>query len=424
MLKRRDFLKAGAAGAALATMPGIVARVGAQAQTSAPYASGWHFDSTLVTRGRYDNDPREQVYTQTLMRVDTKALRGAPLAAWYLWFWTHDAPIGRLYVGPTPRGPFTPHNGSDGLLTFPQYTVAGASCNPSPPPRQGWDYQTSEWRVMDRCHFAAADVVWDPRETCFYATPHALARGNTPEGTWTGNLWQNSFVMRSYDGIAWDWFTPSPDWRQRYPMIALGRNERANPATGSDLDDQWDAYQIAYGRFLRDLEGNLVRLGDDVVWFYRGTRKLTLSSGTTATEEHGIGAARSSNFADWRKVQPADRPLFYPSVTRGLCGIGSALAVGGEIYLVINVEEGIDPTRLEAFPSYLKRPSSFGDVSSWSDGPGTEIYRDPDSSTTSGPGYYVVDPVDGAHYMAHDGWTGTYETSTSRMRVTLTASSG
>lgn len=36
------------------------------------------------------------------MRVDDKLL--SPLYKWYLWIWTHDSRVCRLYTAPHPRG--------------------------------------------------------------------------------------------------------------------------------------------------------------------------------------------------------------------------------------------------------------------------------------------------------------------------------
>lgn len=387
-MTRRMALRAGAAAAAgVAVWP--QRRAQAIVLEDEPKLA-WSRVNTLVERNQYfprsTERDKEQIWWTTLMRVDTKALEAGALAPWYLWWWTHDAPIARLYIGSSPLGPFAPWDaasGGQGFCNFQSFTTeTNVQCRHSratPPPLKVYDNQRGTFPEADRHHFSTGDVVWDPETGFFYASPHIMR---------CGGHFQTTVLVRSRDGINWNYFAPD----LRYPMLGVG-------AAGT-----FDSYAVDYGRFLRDYGGNVVRVNGELVWYYRGTRKIT----DLTDQQYAIGCATSSDWVTWTKPPSvnAGQPLF--DISGGAeFRLGSALWVNGRAHLMFSVN---------TLTMYLKAASTFGDPLAWSNGSGTPVHQPAGSPDIDG-GSYVVDG--GAHYFTYRTLTPVPYTASSRSRIDL-----
>jgi hypothetical protein len=191
-----------------------------------------------------------------LTLLDASLRLAKPIDRWYLWFWTHDAPVMRLYTAPAATGPYT------------ERTTTAAH-----PPI---GYHPAHW--------SSGDVAWDPVSGYFYSTPHSIRAGKNLNNEPTIDLTatQTSFVMRSADGREWTLLSNDP-------MVVPGTD-----------NDAFDSYEIAYGRFLRDIDGNLVTVSDaaghrEYVWYYRGTRRVGDGS------QFALGVATSRDLVTWHK---------------------------------------------------------------------------------------------------------------------------
>lgn len=359
-----------------------------------PRLTGWTDAGTLVERGQYwprslERD-KEQVLWTTLMKVDDKALVGSALDRWYLWFWTHDAPTARLYVGPAPEGPFRPWNQASGdgtgFCSFASFdSTTNSFCRTSqvtPPAAKVYDHNRGTFPEADRWHFSSGDIVWDPVTGHFYASPHIMR---------CGGAWQTTVIIRSSDGITWEYVAADP----RVPIVGVGSASTA-----------FDSYAVDYGRFLRDYGGNAVRHNGNLVWFYRGTRR-----DPTLGETYGLGCAISPDWTSWEKYPESVRngkPL--ADLTSGReFQPGSALWVNGRAHLV---------HALSTVTMYLKTAAQSSDPFAWTSGPGTPIYQ------PSGPfidgGSYVIHQ--GRHYFSYRRVVGIHNTDSARMRVELAVS--
>jgi hypothetical protein len=153
----------------------------------------------------------------------------------------------------------------------------------------------------------------------------------------------------------------------------------------------FDSYQVAYGRFLRDYAGRLVKVNGKYIWYYRGERP---------GNQYAIGAATSPDLQVWTKAGSA--PLFNP-LSSSLCSLGSALLINGKVFLILSAAPLYD--RSNGNPGvmavYLKQPNVAGDPFDWSDGPGVPIYQDPFSTVWTGGPSWVVDEG-GRQYMAYE----------------------
>lgn len=266
MLTRRQLIAQAGSGAAALAGLGLLNPVFASAQEGIhPRYGPWISEGVKIFRGHTSN-PAEQILWTTLMRVDDKI--GGTFDRWYLWFWTHDAAICRLYSAPTPLGPFTERG----------------CAVPTPP--AGWDPN----------HFSAGDVVWDPATRYFYATPHGI------EAVFKGR--QATFLIQSRDGRSWSFV-------------------RSDPILPPGPAGHFDGYAANYGRFLRDFFGNVVRVnGGDAVFYYRGTNVHGPEG-----QRFGVGMAASRDLSNWTKFnRPNGQPLFDPAAG-ALHGLGSALMV-------------------------------------------------------------------------------------------------
>jgi hypothetical protein len=340
-LTRRHLLKlAGAGAVSLTVIPGVrpcgtevtdVAGCGISPKVS------WTDDGEKVLRPTLSYD--DQVLWTTLMRVKDKLT--SPLDDWYLWHWTHDGSVCRLYSAPSPRGPYTEH----------PTTLPSAPANFLP-------------------NVAAADVVWDPITEGFYATPECVG---TLQAATPGLC---TFLLHSFDGSSWTYAKRDP--------ILMPRGST----------NRWDNTGTSYCRFLRSFSGNLIRVAGKAILYYRAERNQKSNSGLVAT--YTVGAATSRNLLDWAPVTDA-RPLFNP-MNGALHNLGSALCKDPDGYynLVLSVRRP-DSARLLM---YVKRARVPNDPFSWDDGPGRLVY-DPSEIGNLGSdgGSYAVDPADGKHFM-------------------------
>lgn len=272
-----------------------------------------------------------QLLWVTLMRVDNKL--AAPINRYYLWVWTHDVRLCRLFTAPNPEGPWT------------QYLRNGVQGVNLPPPMS----------FHHPNHFSSGDVVWDPEEGAFYSTPHTGPADLSKQ--WTT-------IIRSTNGIDWEWVQPNP-------IVPNG------PA-GS-----FDDYQVAYGRILRDYDGNVVRRNGKLIFYYRGER---------SGQQYSVGAATGTAWDTWQKV--GSTALYHP-LNVSLHGLGSALDIGdGKVHHVLSCGVGTAPP----FTHYHKESDST-DPFAWSDGPGLTLYSEPLSLLADGPSYMIGH--NGMHYMAY-----------------------
>ncbi|MFP2909864.1 twin-arginine translocation signal domain-containing protein [Pyxidicoccus sp. 3LFB2] len=214
-----------------------------------------------------------QLLWVTLMRMDNKL--AAPINRYYLWVWTHDARLCRLFTAPNPEGPWT---------QFLRNGVPGVNL----PPAMAFHHPS---------HFSSGDVVWDAQEGALYSTPH----------TGPSNLsLQWTTIIRSTNGVDWEWVQPNAI----VPNGPLG---------------SFDDYQVCYGRVLRDYDGNVVRRNGKLVFYYRGEHSGPLYS---------MGAATGTTWDSWQKV--SDVALYQP-LGNSLHGLGSALDIGdGKVHHVLS----------------------------------------------------------------------------------------
>lgn len=215
----------------------------------------------------------------------------------------------------------------------------------------------------DSGHISAGDVVWDPGSRTFLASPHSKNQRG-----------QATFLLRSADGINW----------------SLVSNEPIVPH-GADIRNDYDGYEAAYGRFLRDMDGNLERVDGKAILYYRGERWPT-GNGDDG-KEYTMAAAYSTDLVTWSK-HPAN-PIHDP-LSGALHGIGSALTRPDKrISLILSVAEGLAPLTM-----YMSTSDTSDPYTSFPAGPGEPIYQPPDVFADGGA--YVVD-VDNTHYMSYAG---------------------
>jgi hypothetical protein len=282
--------------------------------------------------------PGDQVLWTTLMRVKDKL--DQPLDDWYLWHWTHDSAVCRLYSAPSPRGPYTEH-----LTKLP---AAPANFLPI---------------------VGSADVVWDSDTETFYATPECIGmRKSATPGLCT-------FLFQSFDGRSWS-------YAKRNPILI----PRAST-------DSWNNSGTSYCRFLRDFSGNLVKVDGKAILYYRGEHDIRPNFGPSYT----VGAATSLNLLDWTPVTDTG-PLFDP-LNGALYGLGSALCKDQQgYYNLVLAARSPDSGRVTM---HVKKGRVRDDPFSWDDGTGVLVY-DPATAGHKGfdGGSYAIDPVDGQHYMS------------------------
>lgn len=336
-LTRRQLLRTAGVGALGVTGLGLGTLFPARAQAAEPYPRLlWLYERLLIDRPSYTGDPTQQLLHVPVMHVADKL--GHRYDDWYLWVWTHDAPICRLYTMPRPYGPVT----NRGL------------CN-LPPPPPGYD----------PTHFAAGDVVWDPVSRLFYSTPHG--RTNTNSG-------QPTFLIKSSDGVNWSYVRSDPI---------------VSPGNGT-----YDGYQTAYGRFLRDPWGNLRRVGGRALWFYRGERR--------DPQEYRVGLAVSTDMVNFSKHSPVPRfnPLNGALFSLGsalMVNGNTYLLLSAPLLGLLgggSVKGG--PSLM-----FLKQANVSGDPYQWSDGPGIPIFIDLRSLAYTDGGSYYIDPETGIHRFAY-----------------------
>lgn len=328
LLSRRDALRAAlAGGAALAGAPLLIPST---AHAVTYVRTGWQ--QVAVAARTTGSSAYNQLLWVTLMRVDNKLAN--PINRYYLWVWTHDVRLCRLFTAPQPEGPWT------------QYLRNGTTQGVNLPPAMSYHSPT---------HFSSGDVVWDPAEGAFYSTPHTGPAGLPKQ--WTT-------IIRSFNGIDWEWVQPEP-------IVPNG------PA-GS-----FDDYQVCYGRILRDYDGNVVRRNGKLVFYYRGER---------SGQQYSVGAATGTTWDTWEKV--SDVPLYKP-LNVSLHAIGSALDIGdGKVHHILSSGIGTAPP----FTQYHKESNS-ADPFDWADGPGLTLYSEPLASLADGPSYIIGH--NGTHYMAY-----------------------
>lgn len=269
-LTRREALGRAAAGtaAAYAVVTGMPPRASAEEPLVPRFV--WNHESMLIDRPQYNGAADQQLLFVTMMYVANKI--SGWYDRWYLWVWTHDAPICRLYTLSRPWGP----------------VVNRGLCNmPAPPP----GYEPS--------HFSSGDVVWDPSTRAFYSTPHCATLGATSQPT---------FLIKSTDGINWSYVRSDPIVR---------------PTPGA-----WDSYQTAYGRFLRDYSGNLRRIAGQAIWYYRGEQ--------SSPHRYAVGAASSGDLVNWTKRGRQFDPIDGGLLSLGSAISPSSGVSSGRIYLVFS----------------------------------------------------------------------------------------
>jgi hypothetical protein len=328
LLSRRDALRAAlAGGAALAGAPLLIPST---AHAVTYVRTGWQ--QVAVAARTTGSSAYNQLLWVTLMRVDNKIAN--PINRYYLWVWTHDVRLCRLFTAPQPEGPWT------------QYLRNGTTQGVNLPPAMPYHSPT---------HFSSGDVVWDPVEGAFYSTPHTGPERLPKQ--WTT-------IIRSFNGIDWEWVQPEP-------IVPNG------PA-GS-----FDDYQVCYGRILRDYDGNVVRRDGKLVFYYRGER---------SGQQYSVGAATGTTWDTWEKV--SDVPIYKP-LNVSLHAIGSALDIGdGKVHHILSSAVGSSPP----FTQYHKESNST-DPFDFADGPGLTLYSEPLSTLADGPSYIIGH--NGTHYMAY-----------------------
>jgi hypothetical protein len=239
----------------------------------------WRDAGVKVRRGNSCADPRQQALWTTLMKVGDRISRA--LDDWYLWFWTHDAPICRIFTAPTPAGP---------------YTDRGPCSLPTPPP--GWDPH----------HFSAGDVVWDTETRRFYATPHSI---DSSGGKYRG---QATFLIQSSNGIDWTFV-------------------RSDPVVPYGPPGSFDERHAGYGRFLKDYDGNIKRFDGSALFYYRGE---LWPGGVARRARYALGLATSSDLSSWSK-----RPKELATPLGGArFDLGSALYGDGRFWIIWTVRFG------------------------------------------------------------------------------------
>lgn len=305
-----------------------------------PRLTGWTDGGDKVVNPVPNTNTANQTQHAVLMPVADKL--SAPFDAWYLWIWTHDAKVCRLFSAPSPRGDVMGNYQFRGYCSFPP--------NPA-----GWD----------PVHFSAGDVVWDQQAQMFFSSPHLHRLYN--------GYYQATFLITSADGLNWSFVKTSP-------IIQWG------------LTGTFDDHQVSYGRFLRDYAGNLHRRPDGrAVFFYRGEKNIR------PNRIRQIGAATSLNLSTWTKAN-GGRALFNAQNGNNIQP-GSALQVGSSTYLEL---AALDCPQAECnvpltTTHYLKQAVTAGDPFTWLDGMGTPIYRHLRHPAHDGASYVV----DGdTHYLA------------------------
>lgn len=327
---RREALGLGAAGAMALAAPALLRPATARA-ADIEVARSWELHSDLVTRAPYWQDDSEQVLWTTVMRVDDKL--AAPDDRWYLWHSTHDTPILRRYSAPSITGPWTEHE----LCALPLM--------PSP-----WDHR----------HRQCPDIAWDRAGRRFIASIHSLSSSS--------RVIQNTFMLESADGATWTRMSDAP-------AVPIGTKTA------------WDGYAIDYGRFLRDPDGNLARVGGNYVWYYRGTKKIAQLAGPDV-EAYQLGIATSPDLVNWTKK---GSPILDAGSQR-LFGLGSALWLNGVANLVWTVAPAGGSPQVHLQRSAAGQPFNFP-----TQGPGMPIYADA-AVAVDGPSL-AVDPATGVQYM-------------------------
>lgn len=261
-------------GAVIVTLLLLLAPAAALASEAPAFA--WHAKQEPSVARAASSAGSEQAMWTTVMRVDTK-LGSRALDRYYMWVWTHDSPVQRVYSGPRVTGPWT--------LRRENRAVP-----------QGFDATT-----FDDTHWSSGDVVWDPKTKRFLSTPHSIYRARSV---------QSSFLMTSRDGLTWQLKSPRP-------VVDAG-------ATG------FDSNQATYGRFLRDWDGNVVRDRQGrIVWYYRGTARdaarhetYTLAAATT----------RTLDGSPWRRAGQIATPN-----GGGIFALGSALWTRNGAWIVWSI---------------------------------------------------------------------------------------
>jgi hypothetical protein len=318
---RREALRLGGLGAiALAAPPLLRPNV---ARAAADIAPAWRLDDDVVTRAPFWETDEEQVLWTTVMRVDTKL--ATPEARWYLWHSTHDTPILRRYTAPSITGPWTER----APCVLPEM--------PSP-----WEND----------HRQCPDIGWDPVGRRFIASIHSL--------TYSPRLMQNTFMLQSRDGVTWSLMSNAP-------AVPIGTRTA------------FDGYAIDYGRFLRDPDGNLVRVNGLYHWYFRGTRKVVDYTTGPDVEAYEVGVATSPDLVNWTKKSSS---VLNPGSER-MFAIGSAVWLNGIANLIWTVcPAGGSPQ------VYLQKSGPFAPASFPQQGPGVPIYSDA-VVATDGPSFAV-----------------------------------
>ena len=336
-LSRRQLLKASAVGTAFAATPALLRPQTAQADPDVRTAGQWipSTENPIVRRGNYEQNTAETVSFVTLMNVSTKAVSNRR-AGWYMWHWTHPSELkanGSHIAGASASGNICRLYGSS---TPWRGWVALGTCNfPAP----GGSF--------DPGHLEAGDVVWNGDH--FLCTPHSL--------DWnTGPARQNTFLYRSTDGQNWQKVLSGP-------MLSHGSSDNKH---------------IGYGRFLRDMTGNLKRIGGKAYWYYNGREHDGSDLGICR-----LHLAESSNLTTWTKA--FNNPLKSP-LSGSYFELGSALYSNGFVWLFSSMGQPGMLTYDQA--RYADDPYHFNA------GPGIPFYST--GSFLGGPSY-AADPV--RHFM-------------------------
>lgn len=283
-------MKAGAAGLGAATVPSLLFPAAASSDPNVRTAGQWlpSTENPIIQRASFERNTAETMSFVTLMKVYGKGVANRR-DDWYLWHWTHPAQtkVGDTHVGGASAstdicrlyGSSTPWRGwrQLGVCSFPD---PGGSFDPN--------------------HLEAGDVVWNGDH--FLCTPHSLDFNTNPPR-------QNTFLYRSTDGQNWT--------KVGGPILPHGST---------------DAKHIGYGRFLRDMYGNLVRVNGKAYWYYNGREFGNGDVGVCRL--HLAESSNPSSATSWTKA--FNSPLKGP-VGGGYFELGSAMYSNSVVWLFTSV---------------------------------------------------------------------------------------
>jgi hypothetical protein len=336
-LSRRQLFQVGAAAGVAATLPSWLVPGAAHADPNVRKAWIPSTENPIIRRGNYDNNTGQTISFVTLMKVHGKGITNQG-AGWYLWHWTHPtsdsgAPGGgavtsddicRLYGSSTPWRGWT----EIGQCNFPD---PGGTFDPN--------------------HLEAGDIVWNGDH--FLCSPHSLDFNTDPPR-------QNTFLYRSADGQNWT--------KIGGPILAHGTT---------------DIKHIGYGRFLRDMDGNLARINGKAYWYYNGREFSDGEQGYSRL--HLAESSNPSSATAWTKA--FNNPL-KDLHSGAVFDLGSALLVNSRVWLFSAGRYGsalyYDEARYDNDPYHFNA------------GPGIPFYS---SGALMGGPSYAFDPA--RHFMVH-----------------------